>query len=332
MKIIIVGDIHAADNPPASTTPSYMDDIEDMLRWIADYAFDIEADAVVWSGDVFHHKAPSKNSHALVLRMIDIVRYHRTPLWIVTGNHDLSNDRLESLHAKQPLGVLHAAGAQNLVGWHPTLPIFGAPWQQTWTSDPQTVHRALRDFREAGGVHIGMDDWIEPELDISHALVVTHAPIYPPEQVERGVPFDFLPAQDVAAAMGNTGFVYYGHIHDHHGIFSVDGVTFANMGAITRDSLVEYNLTRHIAVAQWDGTSFEEIPVPHKPASEVFQIERATTLKSSAAALSDFTAYLGATRVEIASTGAVVASLRAREDVPTAVRDRAVEFIEAVLR
>lgn len=338
-KIIVVGDIHVSDHPPVNCTESYTDDIIEMLTWIADYAVEIEADAVVWEGDVFHHKAPSKNSHALVLRMIEVVKRHRGLLWIVPGNHDLSYDDLGSLHTKQPLGVLYAAGAHELNGWHPTLPLYGVPWQQTWTSDPETALKAFDGFTEDG-------------RSPADSLVVTHAPIYPPALVAQGVPFDLVSTQDLAKVMGGAGSLAYGHIHEDHGIFFDGGVTFANVGAISRGSLTEYNRERQVKVAVWsdgdydgeDGLDlgeagggkvtllgvpgFFEVVVPHKPASEVFRLDAAAVAKDAALDLEDFLTRVGSAQIDITSTGAVIAHVQGRKDVPERVRTRAVEFLE----
>lgn len=263
-----------------------------------------------------------------------------------TGN---SNDRLESIHAQQPLGVLYAAGAKELHGWHETLPLYGVPWQQDWTTNtPAALDRAFHSWRA--------DPWrFEPDLAISHGarprdncLVVTHAPIYPPDLVAKGVPFDLVDTRALADAMGGEGSLYYGHIHEDHGIFSDGGVTFANVGAISRGSLHEYNVERSIKVALWtDGADeamdlpvigkvttlgepgFIEIPVPHKPASEVFRLEEAREIKAADLDLSQFLGQVGSARVDMTSVASVVAHIRST-DVPEPVKARAIEFLEAV--
>lgn len=330
-KIVCVGDIHVADKPPVSCTESYTDDIIDMLKWIADYSYKHEADAVVWAGDVFHHKAPGRNSHELVLKMIDVVRYHKVPLWCVTGNHDVQNGVVDQVHARQPLGVLYAAGLRELSGWHPDLPLFGVPWRESWTEqgDPE---RALEGWR------------VDSELisERKHSLVVAHAPIYPPH-LENQQMFEKVSAAELSAAMGNVGYLYYGHIHEDHGIFEVDGVTYANMGAISRGSLHEYNLNRKIKVAVWtDGAGgiealstpnqpgFTEVDVPHKPANEVFRLAEAVELKAGKINLETFLSEVGTRTLDISSTASVIDHIRSREDVPPPVRKRAIEILEGV--
>ena len=357
-KIVCVGDIHVADRPPANATESYTDDIIVMLKWIADYAVDIEADAVVWAGDVFHHKAPSRNSHELVLKMIDVVRYHRVPLWCVTGNHDVLH-QVEAVRDKQPLGVLYAAGLHELKGWHPKLPLFGVPWRETWT-DPGDPEAAMSEWNNLPAYAFScnggwaVDGYQSKESNLSKALVVTHAPIYPPAEADKQF-FELVPTSGpdgISAAMGNVGYVYYGHVHDDHGIFEVDGVTYANVGAISRGSVHEYNLTRKIKVTVWndgsdegevtDGSGqviqtygqvgFTEVVVPHKPSSEVFRLEEVLDTKQQKMSLDDFLSDVGSHTLEISSTGSVIAHIQERPDVPPNVKKRAIEILEEVER
>lgn len=337
-RILCVGDIHAMDRPPANATESYMDDIIDMLNWTIRLASEEDYDAIVWAGDIFHHKSPSRTSHALVLRMIGVVKLAEelgVELLAVTGNHDISNDVLSSIPEKQPLGVLYQAGLKELAGWHPRLPLFGVPWRQDWTTNERSAWEAFEGWRDDQG-HLA----VEPAK-----LAVTHAPIYPPREAEN-IQWNLVPTKGedgISEAMGGEGFLYYGHIHEDHGIFNVNGVTYANMGAISRGSLTEYNLERQIKVALWDdgksdpdgpigGTEpgFTEIVVPHKPASEVFKIAEAEEKKADRLSLDEFLSDIGSSTLDISSTASVVDHIRTRKDVPARVRQRAIEILEDV--
>lgn len=329
--IICVGDLHVSDRPPANATETYTDDIISMLKWVADHAVEIKADAVVWSGDVFHHKAPGRTSHQLVLRMIEVVKYYLDrgiDLWCVTGNHDVTNDQVDIVRERQPLGVLYAAGLRELDGWHPLLPLFGVPWRSTWT-EPGDPMKALAGWRgedferlcpHARGVTPGK------------SLVVTHAPIYPPKEAEKQL-FELVPLAGeggLSEAMGNQGYLYYGHIHEDHGIFTVEGVTYANMGAISRGSLHEYNLERKIQVAVWTEDGFTAVEVPHKPASEVFRLAEALEERTERLSLEGFLADVGSRTLEISSAGTVIAHIQGRSDVSPSVKKRAIEILEEV--
>ena len=327
-KILCVGDIHVMDRAPRNATESYTDDIIVMLKWIADESKRLEVDAVVWAGDIFHHKQPSKTSHALVLRMIDVVRYYRKlglDLCIVTGNHDISNDVLATVYEKQPLGVLYKAGARELNQWHPTLPLFGVPWRADWTTWEDAASDAFWNWRGAG--HDKGSRKVPKK-----SLAVTHAPIYPPGEAEKQL-FELVPTSGehgISAAMGNVGCLYYGHIHEDHGIFKVEGVTYANMGAISRGSLTEYNVQRQIKVALWEDGSFTEIVVPHKPAEEVLRVAEVAEEKADKVSLDRFLSEVGSSTLDISSTGSVISHIQGRKDVEPKVRKTAIEILEEI--
>lgn len=337
-KILLCGDIHMMDRAPANATESYADDIIAILEYLAKLETDLNADAVVWAGDVFHHKVPSRTSHATVLRMIDVVKKYRN-LYGVIGNHDISNDVIDSVSEKQPLGVLFAAGLQELNGWHPTLPLFGVPWQQRWHNE-DTPKYAFAAWR--------LDPWRFGEVGkTENCLAVTHAPIYPPATRDEQM-FELVPTagpHGLSEAMGHQGYLYYGHIHEDHGIFEDEGVTYANMGAISRGSLTEYNLNRDIKVALWTDQAFygvsellgdfsfevgfNEVPVPHKPASEVFRIAEATEAKESKLSLDRFLSEVGTSTLDISSTASVIDHIKALS-VDEPVKLKAIELLEQV--
>ena len=90
MKVLIINDPHLADRPPSMRVEGYADHILDKLK----FTTTIPSDIVIFSGDVFNLKAPTRTSHALVQRMCDIIRAYNRPVYIVPGNHDMQHDRL----------------------------------------------------------------------------------------------------------------------------------------------------------------------------------------------------------------------------------------------
>lgn len=317
-RIICVGDIHMRDTAPANAADTYTQDIIDTLTHIAGLEKSYNADAVVWAGDVFHFPQPGRTSHSCVLKMIKVVQSYDN-LFIVTGNHDISNHRLESIHEKQPLGVLFAAGAKELVGWDSELPIYGVPWQQRW-NDREVWSEAFEEWSSEGVP--------------SKSLLITHAPIFPPAEAE-GVPYELVPTAELAEEMHNAGYMHYGHIHEDHGVFTDGGVTFANVGAISRGSIAEYNVNRDIKIVLWamddeelsDG--FHEIAIPSRPASEALKIEKATEEKRAKVSLDEFLSEVGYREISITDTSSVADHIRSL-DLKPAVRTLALDILSEV--
>jgi hypothetical protein len=166
------------------------------------------------------------------------------------------------------------------------------------TFDDASVSDALRAYRT------GL-------IAFEHSLVVTHAPLYPPS---KELKYEFYPASRWAKAMDYRGTVHYGHVHEPHGIYQVDGVTFSNPGALSRGSLHEHNLTRTPAVAIWNSDTGEIVhqPLQAKPASEVFRLQEAAEVKESGISLNRFLASVQATRLDVTSTASVMEHIRAQ--------------------
>lgn len=309
MKIVLIGDVHLADRPPSSCTDSYLEDLFDLLDQASAVAREIKAQAIVQAGDWFHIKMPSRNSHKLVIRSIEWAASAPCPVYVVPGNHDLSNDRLESLDEGQPLGaVIRSKSVRMLRGWaeDPSLKhqLYGVPWIQDWDNKDEDV----RETEVSTALHLWQDiyDGSVP------ALVVTHAPFYPPGKEPKYENAEVYPPKNFALHMGGHGSVYYGHIHDPHGVYVVGGVRFANFGALSRGSLTESHLTREVGVTVWDSDTgeFEFVPLDYKPADEVFRLQEIGEVKTAQAELDKFLASIGETTVEITSMDAVLTHVR----------------------
>lgn len=297
MKVLLLSDIHASDRPPSSCTDSYKDDILDLLRQSVTVAARHQVSVVAWAGDVFHSKAPGRNSHELVNLVADIVKSYPCPVYIVPGNHDITHDRLDTIDS-QPLGVLYRAGARKLIGQCEDFPqLYGMPWQQEWSSE--AVGEALEDWRRFP-VNTGPGH---------QRLVVAHAPLFPPGLEPHWEHFDPVMW---AAAMGYKGQCFYGHIHESHGVWEAAGVRFCNHGAISRGSLHESEMTRGVLVTVWDSQDASFIPVKlnARPASEVFRLREKREVTDAAGKLDEFMTSIGHASLEVLSIESVLAHVR----------------------
>jgi predicted phosphodiesterase len=306
--ILAVNDIHATRRPPSSCTGSYWPDLLNLLHQTVGVARERGASAVVWAGDVLHHKEPRRTDHGLMQDLIRVIQAHPCPLFIVPGNHDLRFDRLDSIEDTQPLGVLYLAGARRLEGWADDaegaleFPLYGVPWQQQWSRE--ALGTALRGYTDPTG-----GEWNRP------VLVVAHAPLYPPGREPGYEGAEFTPASWWADAMGGAGHLLYGHIHEPHGVWRYGtgkGVTFCNFGALSRGSLDEYNLEREVGAALWDSETggFEFVPLKARPASEVFRLAEHEQAVTAQRRMDGFRAAVSAVTLGVLSVESVIAHIR----------------------
>jgi DNA repair exonuclease SbcCD nuclease subunit len=308
VKVMLIGDVHLSDRPPSSCTETYLEDLFNLLDQASAVAKERNVQAIVQAGDWFHIKMPSRNSHKLVIRSIEWAAAAPCPVLVVPGNHDLSNDRLESLNEGQPLGaVIRSEAVTMLRGWS-TGPLkhqlYGVPWLQDWDNSDE-------DVRETE-VSNALTHWQDLYDGSVPALVVTHAPFYPPGKEPKYENAEFYPPGKFALHMGGHGSVYHGHIHDPHGEYVVGGVRFANYGALSRGSLTESHLTRQVGVTLWDSAdgSFEFVPLDAKPANEVFRLQEIGEVKTAQAELDAFLTSIGQTTVEVTSIEAVMTHIQ----------------------
>jgi hypothetical protein len=289
---LLISDIHLADHPPASRKEGYLDEVMGLLWQTVEVAREYDAVAV-WAGDVFHIKTPARNSFDMVGQVIDLALMYPNGLYIVPGNHDITHDRLDSIHA-QPLGqlfkhnsIVKLTGLEARNNGHC---IYGVPWLQRFTDD--NVDNALRGYRETEGC----------------ALVVTHAPMYPPGQELK---YEYYDTHKWAQYMGNAGSTFYGHVHNPHGVYIVDGVQFCNNGALSRGSLDESNLKRKVVATIWSDLNqqFYEIPLLQAEAKDIFRMEVKAS-REAQVKLDDFLESIGQTSLAITTSSAVMSHIR----------------------
>jgi predicted phosphodiesterase len=320
VRALLIGDIHARDTSPVNRLPGYLDEVIDLLTQAATIQANEGIECVVLAGDIFDHKRPGATSHGTIVRLINTLRLFDNA-YVVTGNHDIRNDRLDTLDT-QPLGVLIASGALTpLDGWEEEhgWPIFGLPWLQNWM-DAEARNDALEHWQSVS--------WAEGTA----GLIVTHAPIYPPDKAQSQM-FELVPTSgpnSLSSAMGNRGFVYYGHIHEDHGIFTDDGVTYCNVGALSRGSLNEHNTNRAIQVAIWDSETpgFTTRTLDYQSADTIFAIQRVLENKEHKASLDEFLADVGSATLDITNTHSVIDHIRTRDDITPRQKTLATTLLE----
>lgn len=307
MKAMLIGDVHLADRPPSSCTETYLDDLFDLLYQALDLAKAEGCTAIISAGDWFHIKRPSRNSHELVRRSLEwggnVLASGMTP-YIVPGNHDLMDDRLGSLDEGQPLGILFWSRVfTELDGWMKGAPIYGVPWLQDWNAEDSVADQAVGE---------ALMDWKSKYDGSVPALIVTHAPFYPPG---KELKFEHYLTSKFADAMENNGQVYYGHIHEPHGEYVVNGVRFCNNGALSRGSLTEYNVSRTVGVTIWDSDTgqFDFRPLNAKPADQVFRLAEVREAKTAQMKLDQFLSSVGQSTIEFTNIEDVMTHIRSMQ-------------------
>jgi DNA repair exonuclease SbcCD nuclease subunit len=329
---LLLSDPHATVHPPSSCTDLYWPDVRSLLWQSVELARREKVVSVTWAGDVLHHKAPLRTSPALLQELARIVQAYPCPAYATPGNHDMQHDRPESIEATQPLGVLFLAGLRRLEGWadrmfqdaerreYGMLPLYGVPWQQHWSE--MGIEAALDQYREqVAGRRFA---------DSTRVLVVTHAPLYPPDKEPTYPGAECTPARWWSSAMGSTGSVFYGHVHEMHGRWEDAGTQFCNNGALSRGSLGSDNLERQVGCTIWDDQTgeFRFCPLDAVPAAELFRLEEHGRKVTSQAQMGEFLASVGQVRLPVLSVEGVIEEIK-RRGLPARVVTKAEELLTA---
>lgn len=330
VRLMMVGDVHVSDRPPSTRKSSYRNDILTKLMELKLITNTEHFDAAVFVGDIFHSKKPGNTSHETVRAVAQILEGFSCPVYILPGNHDYAGRNHESL-SKHPLGT---------VSLMPNVTLFGTDKRPTVVVAGKTGWTSLYGVREEDGLEAFTK---APE----GGIVVAHSAIFPPGQAPEV--WDAWDARQVREQFGFTdiaagrlpkelpAIVYYGHIHEPHGAYDVDGVEFVNYGAISRGSLHEEGaLTRTPGVGiieiDEDGSyEIRERKLEHvRPADEVFRIEEVTAERAQDAENNAFAEALSAAELDVFSVEKATSAISEHPGVDQSVRDRAIELIEAV--
>ena len=321
-KLVFVGDIHIADNPPLGRVEGYKEQILDKLRKIGEICDKQNARAVLL-GDIFHIKRPDRVSHQLTQELISVIReeFYDPPI-VVVGNHDVGPAGLASLD-RQPLGTLKKAGAVELLHeppfWHEdNVALLCRPYDTERDADP-TYYSPTEE---------------EIELSFGRKMImVAHGSLIPTGATR---PYPCVNVETIPG-VEKLNLLVSGHLHEDLGISEIGNVDtlFANLGSIGRVARTQANMMREVKVlsvtVQEEGQIWlEQIEIPGVlPALEVFEQKDNYEVEESAGAdeITRFVDSLGeGLRVEQSDIPTLLANIEFPNE---AVKKRVQELLEA---
>jgi len=297
LKWLVFNDPHIAARPPTQKRKDdYEDVVFDKLAQICVLSVEHGVDAVVCTGDWFHKKRPTQVPYRLVKRLIRWIKLVNLPMLTVVGNHDVQYYNTSRRGLKnQPLGSVweacdnllilgDAEGGQRGQGY----------FELTGTNNDRVIFAGSNFIKPVDGLEGPEEDKSQFDIRNSDGIIgwehradppylkyvqLIHASIYVKSPPFR--PFTLL--KDLAD-LTIADLVHCGHIHDDIGIFSErrsggrPDLLFTNVGSLTRGSLSEDNIQRIptiLLVKYFEGTfEIERIPLDHKPAEEIFDVEQ----------------------------------------------------------
>ena len=314
-----IGDVHLSDTPPGWRTDTYRQAVLDKLTAAIGIANAREVDAVLIAGDLFHHR--TRVAHALIADTIDVLHGSRAPVHILPGNHDLRENRLETA-PRQPIGLV--ARALNVPLATERFSVVGPDKDYVQVIPVPYIH---------GMTVAALSEYVTQRVVLNTPTVVwVHNSVTPTDDYPFPVLSTDSPDWNVPGEL-----VIAGHIHDDLGLWQTStGQKCLNFGALSRGSLTTAALDfkPSVALVSFDGPdalpTVEKIPVPHRPASEVFRVEERDAKVSTKEASEDFVAALSDTSLPSSFTVDDLERRIHESDVEQPVRDAAVAAVQEV--
>lgn len=296
LKYVVVNDPHLDITAPSSRrNDDYLETSFKKLKFITDLCVEVNARALVCTGDWFHKKNPQGVPHRLVRRLVewadDLTRYHAIPILTTLGNHDVQfNDMSRASIEKQPVSLLlQLPGVIRLE-------TFG-PWAC------EGVLFVGRDYRpdlhlEDGTIVVDRTQFeipLERVVGWSTVVQVTHASVLPEKQM-----WPHILASEVAQ-ISRARICHTGHIHEDLGIHRFEREQgpfwWTNVGSMTRGSLTEETIARKpkvlvVEIEEGEDPVFTEVVLPHRPAEEIYDVEAYREAKAEEKVFRDWTTKL----------------------------------------
>lgn len=297
MKYIVMNDPHIDVRAPSRRRKDdYLEACFRKLNQVTDLCVEHDAQVLVCTGDWFHKKSPTLTPYYVTHRLAEWAHHLRFTAHIkllsVLGNHDVqNNDFSDESIERQPIGML--------VREHLIRRLDSTPFFPVGLTDFGFVGS---DFRATvpgpGGLPIEDEAQFVVQapthpfrlIQVTHASVVPAAPVWRPFTLVERV------AQLSAAEICHTG-----HIHENLGIHRIrrEGGDFywTNVGSLTRGSLKEDTIDRVpsvLLVEALEGREpkFTVLPLDHRPAEEIYDIEEYREEKAARKSFSGWTERL----------------------------------------
>jgi DNA repair exonuclease SbcCD nuclease subunit len=310
-------DVHLSDQTPRSRKDDWTATVLGKLAQIGDLARKLKVDGVLDGGDFFDLKSPTRNSHALIQRVLSVHRGYPCPVYGNVGNHDCVYGDYSFL-PQQPLGVLYESGAfRRCYDEH----------EAVFTSKGETVrvvgvpyHGTKYDLDRFTRIKKGSED---------HLVVVAHVLASP----TGGTLFESEDVLKYADLDTFDGDVFcFGHWHKDQGITETPGgKTIVNVGSLTRGSLSQDDLDRvpSAVLLKFDKAkvSAEKIPLSYTVASEVFDLESRDTAKLREGMIEEFVGNIQ-TILTAKSNRSIRDAIRDLPNVPDEVKEQTLLYVE----
>lgn len=277
IKFITFTDVHISDINPQERRGSYRDDIIHKLKQIRAVGKKLDVDFFICAGDLFNLKAPMRNSHELTSLLIELFKSFPAPIYMTEGNHDLRNDSYEEFD-KQPLNVIYKSGAMEQLRN-----------KEVWDRDKEFSIK-LRSFPFCENPILND---LPKSSDEVFSVCVLH--LYSTKKGGDLFGQELFSYSEISQL--NDDIFVMGHYHIDQGVETLNTYSkdqhFINVGAISRGSLSEDNISRIpkislVTINSDKKAKIQVVKLKVRPAEEAFFIERKKKQREKIAKATEF--------------------------------------------
>jgi len=278
IKFITFNDVHISDINPSARLGSYKKDILEKLKQIGAAGRKLEVDFYIFAGDMFHIKAPIKNTHNLNTLLMETFQAYGAPIYATEGNHDLRGSY--NNFDEQPLKVLYTSGVLTQL--------------RTIEKEINGIKVLIKGFPFQESSY-PIDPTQREKQDVS--ICVLHLYATP----DGGTLFKtkLMSYDDLGKSQDDIYVI--GHYHIDQGVQTIsdNGYTqhFINVGAVSRGTTSEDNIKRdpkisYVEIEKADSGEItirvQAVKLKVKPAEEVFDLEEKKSEKEKMEATEEF--------------------------------------------
>ena len=323
MRLAIFTDQHHNDSNPQSRTGNYNEDIFAKIEEIKQICTDMQVDAALCAGDVFHNKVANRVSHLLVRRCIELYSSFPCPVFGIAGNHDESQMTPLTI-PKQPIGVLFQTEAIKELSMSPVV------------IEKDGIRVALSGSHFYADIDKDREGYFPNPAQAADLHVhLVHAIMLPP-----GGSFisDFTTIDMITATPADLTVT--GHYHNCLGTHNIGDKWFMIPGAISRGSISESDVARKpslVIVDVFERTNgrpnFQHYSIPlqsAKPAEEVLIVREHQEEQQRESQIAEFATMLSTQTMEIdiGSTESLLNGIVGIDHVPTTVKQRVIHYLD----
>ena len=318
IRFLTSTDEHLADKPPGFRKDDYRGEILGMLEWQGEQAKKFGANAVLRGGDFIHVKPANKTTMRTLAMASRIHRKYHCKTFEVPGNHDMSSNDIDSIPG-QPLGVLFGAGVFHQLheeifeSGSLKVRVIGVPY--TTDLDVDGLHELCRKKDE----------------NVTIAVVHMLAAMAPPEKIQTFFNEKIFDYRDLVFNGCPDAYVF-GHYHKDQGIVDHMGTKFVNLGAISRGAITLENMERKPKISLIrvtpNGVDIEEVVIPHRDASDIFDLELKKQQEKYRSSIDDFMA-LRDTVINTEDCHSMEVRRKMLDSFPVDVRNLSLDLLEA---